>query len=167
MDWREVGVLVGIAAGLSGCYRDSDDFNAQAAEYICQYNDDDRSEPFLDRTEPLDDPQSSTPDYEAFNGPYCEAKVEENLASCSAECDYSPRKARRCLRKLKRGVRRDRYNDSNYAVCDRVYDCDADASGDVLSQCRITTQTCAVGEHPPPPAFLALACLGLWVRRRR
>lgn len=168
MVWQKIGLVGLMAAGLAGCYRDSDDFNAKAAEHICRYNDGDPDEPFLDRTEPTEDNSATTdPQFQSYNGPYCEDAVEANLSSCSSHCDYSPRKARRCLRKLRRAVRRESYTESELAVCDRVYDCDEDVSSGVSAQCHITTQNCAVGENPPPPVLFALGFLGLWVRRRR
>ncbi len=168
MSWREIGIVVAMAAGLCGCYRDADEFNAKAAGYVCEYNAGGPAEPFLDRTAPIEDPPAtSDARFEAYGGPNCEGEVEDNLSSCSARCEYSPRKARRCLRKLKRALRRGSYNDSDRAVCDRVYECDEDTEVDISAQCHITTQNCAVGDQPPPPVLLALGFLGLWVRRRR
>ncbi len=155
---------LGILVCAGGCYRDSDDFNAKAARYMCEYNEQAPADPFLDRTDPLTERNPGEQrEFRPYGGPSCEQDVVDNLATCSASCDYSPRKARRCLRKLKRGLRSGTYNDSEYAVCERVYEC-PDEVGD--QACAITTRGCAIGA-PASPALATLFFVGLWVRRRR
>lgn len=193
MSWRQLGLVFGIGCLATACYRDADKFNAKAAESICRYNAGNPDAPFLDHTAPINDPNDDQPPtdtvprakptrqttptesalagpmppYEPYSGAYCEETVEANLTTCSDRCDYSPRKARRCLRKLNRGIRNDGYNTAAWDVCDRVYQCSEDTPRDVRAKCRITTQSCAVGGQAPPVVFFALGMLGLWVRRRR
>jgi len=160
-------ILVGLALFLlvGGCVRDPDDFNAKAAGHICAYNDENPDSPFLDRTTPSED--SPTVDVESpfapYGGPTCERDVADNLDVCHATCDYSPRKGRRCLRKLDRAVRKGEYDEGSLAVCGRVYECPEDA--DRPPECAISTRSCAVG-GPASPTLAALFFIGVWGRRR-
>lgn len=157
-----LSVLVGATASATGCYRDSDDFNAKAASYMCRYNDRDPDSPFLDHTRT--DENGDPPPYE---GPWCEEAVTENLGQCSEQCDYSPRKARRCLRRLRRAVKKKSYDESLFAVCERVYECPDETEIEDYDACRITTESCSVSNAPLPVGFAVLALMGLWARRRR
>ena len=171
---RGVGLLALAGLSLGGCYRDSDDFNAKAAESMCRYNDKVPSDPFLDRTMPIEEGEDASLEpawrdlgFQPYSGPYCEDAVVSNLSMCAASCEYSPRKARRCLRKLRRGVEKDRLNDTSLSVCDRVYECSSEVPAETVDACRITTQTCSVGGQPPPPFLALLLAVGLSARRRR
>ena len=165
MDSRALGLGVAAMLCVSGCYRDSDDFNAKAADYICRYNDQDPDRPFLDHTPGLGDSLGVDP--EPYSGPYCEDAVASDLTSCADACEYSARKARRCLRKLRRGVRRESYNESALSVCERVYTCPDAASVETYRSCRITTRGCAVGGRSGGTPLALLLFAGLFFRRRR
>ncbi|MEM6291062.1 MAG: MYXO-CTERM sorting domain-containing protein [Myxococcota bacterium] len=164
--------VVGFALfGASGCINQPDEFNDKAAELMCEYNAADPEQPFLDRTRPLEgldanDPDSFVP-YGQGGGGSCQSEVRDNLDACAAACTLVPRKARRCVRKLRRGVRSGQYNESDVSVCDRVYECgEQDPGVSVTDQCRITTSPgCSSGGGAP--SGLALLLLGLFVRRRR
>ncbi len=170
-----VGVLILVGACVGGCYRDSDDFNAQAAESMCRYNDKIPPDPFLDRTMPIEDGDAASLehgweglDFQPYSGPYCEDAVVSNLSTCAASCEYSARKARRCVRKLRRGVEKDRLNDTSLSVCDRVYECSSEVPAVTVDACRITTENCSVGaQNSPPPLLLLLFAAGVRARRRR
>ncbi len=160
----------------SGCYSDTDAFNSKAADYICAYNAQDPDEPFLDHTSPQqscgfdEDPDAEqdcqpSGEHRAFKGDECEVEVMTNLDACASECEYSPRKARRCLRVLRRSVWFNNYRESLDPVCDRVYTCDEDEPKPDV--CRITTSNCAVGGAPSPSIFLLMVVgVGGWTRRR-
>ncbi len=163
-------MTVGLAA-MSGCINEPDEFNEKAAELICDYNASDPPQPFLDRTRPLeglddDDPDSFVP-YGEGGGGSCENQVRTNLDACAAECTIDPRLARRCVRKLRRAVRRGQYSESAATVCERVYECGSvEGVSNVRDQCLITTSPgCSTGGGAP--SGLALLLLGLFVRRRR
>lgn len=154
--------------GLASCYRDSDDFNRKAAAKICAYNARGPSEPFLNYADPMEDDTFviTFPEYHPYGPPACEDDVIDNLDRCSATCDYSPRKARRCLRKLNRALRDGSYEESELAVCDRVYSCEG-TPRETSRACRISTQSCAVGGRGSPYALMGLLLAGVWGRRRR
>jgi MYXO-CTERM domain-containing protein len=173
MDWR-VGLALCFGVVLAGCYRDSDDFHTKVAAKMCSYNARGPDRPFLDYTEPVVDTTSepsdpldfSPPEYQPYSGPWCEDAVISNLERCDASCEYSPRKARRCLRKINRALRDGTYNDSELAVCDRVYSC-GNVTSETSQSCRISTQSCAVGGEGSPVALTMLLLAGGWARRRR
>ena len=164
-----VGILAFAMLATSACYRDSDDFNAKAAERMCRYNAGNPDNPFLDFTTPIDGtatPADPFPDHEEYGGAFCEEDVIDNLDRCSANCDYSPRKARRCLRKLRRAVKDGSFEDSALSVCNRVYTC-GEVSDTVQASCQITTENCSVGGRGSPWALMLLLVAGGWSRRRR
>ncbi|MEM6291063.1 MAG: hypothetical protein AAGA54_07350 [Myxococcota bacterium] len=176
----KLGLTVGGAAlavlAAGGCVNEASEFNAEAAERVCAYNERDPERPFLDRTREIPtapDPFDQTdpleglgenPDYEPYGGPTREADVVRNLDRCNTRCTFSPRKGRRCLRALRRALRRDEYKDRAFAVCERVYSC----PGNVKEpECRITTfNGCAVGSRQAPVSLLLLALVGMLRRRR-
>lgn len=159
--WRIALAVALPALSLGGCYRDSDDFNEKAASYICRYNDKDPDEPFLDYTRTDEEGQP-----QPYEGPWCEDAVRDNLSTCAQTCDYTPRKARRCLRQLKRALRKGTYDQTLPTACDWVYDCPSDAPRSVEQRCLISNRSCSTGGGGLPLGFAMLGLLGLWTRRR-
>jgi len=147
-----------LLAASPGCFSESDDFNARAAEHICAYNRGGPDEPLLDKTTDREFGDDAQP----YAGPSCEDDVITNLESCASKCEYNAHKGRRCLRKLRRSDTFDNYRENLVTPCDDVYECETE---DAPPECEITTIDCSVG-GAPTMTFAMLGLLGLWARRR-
>lgn len=155
---------LGLALGLAvGCLRKEDNFVEQYATELCDAVRDCGATLTLPGGQAL--PVSSA----------CEGVVEAHYLACGDRCEYQPRKARRCIRRLRRNSDCDdatvsgaggEQEDEEFIplVCDEVY---TQCSGDD-DLCR--APTCAVmgsGHREGLGWALGLFALGLVGRRRR
>ena len=158
MNLRRVGLcffvtfVAGLAAG-SCKYRQGEEFNEKAAEYICRAV-----------TECDNDIRTGEDLVQGHEG--CKLELMNALDECDAHCDYHPASARNCIADLETSseCRRD---PARTKSCERVYtDCDEDFFD--RDMCKLDVPTCAVSRSGGDPRWGGLVlALGLWGLRRR
>lgn len=151
-----LGLLVGTSVG---CLFQEDEFVTEYAAEVCRLvRECGRELRLPGESEPL--PSTSA----------CEDRIEAHYASCTAGCDYIPRKARRCLRRL----RDNECNNPSGTVDDETIPI---VCNDVFRECQDDEQAqmcrapsgCSIGDPRGSGSVLALGLLvlGLGARRRR
>ncbi len=160
MDVRRagLGLVVAFVAGASAgsCkYRQGEEFNEQAAEYICRAV-----------TECDNAIRTGEDLVQGHDG--CKLELMNALDECDAHCEYHPASARSCISDLKTSseCRRD---PARTKACERVYtNCDEDFFDRDI--CTLDVPTCAVSRGAGDPGWAVFSVgLGLWAigRRRR
>ena len=144
----------------SACkFREADDFNAEAAYHVCQFNR-------------LCGPENSTSDlFEYAEGDACNEDFEMQHLECPERCDYSPRRARQCIRNLEKMVDSCDITARAMEPCQDVYDCRSSDDPTLIDACGFAysdgTCLCNAKSDRAGPATLLLSLFGLlWLRRR-
>lgn len=147
-----IAFVAGIGAG-SCKYRQGEEFNEQAAEFICRAV-----------TECENDIRTGEDLVQAHEG--CKLELMNMLDACDANCEYNPTAARTCVSDLETSSKCKR-DPARAKSCERVYtNCDEDFFE--RDMCRLDVPTCAVSRGGGDPSWVLLSLgLGLVAVGRR
>lgn len=153
-----LGLVLGLGLGSSeGCQpNDGEAFIAEAAQLMCEFNE--RCPGVFQQ--PGGYAQDDFP-----TGDACVDGVIDVYQPCQ-DCDFDEARARRCLRRLQKGLDRCSFENVSMLVCDTVFECpegsDAECTIRDPSQCSVSSK--------PRSELAALGGLLLllgWSSRRR
>lgn len=150
--------------------QDPEDFNQQAAELVCRYNEECIHEP----GDPVDDVLNDDA-FQYGDGPACEPDFLEAHEDCPIQCEYDRRQAVKCLRNLEKMIKNCDITENKMNPCQDVFNCHDSQDQGLIDRCgfEVTSETCLCTTDASRTgdfgllAFFGAGLLGLRRRRRR